>query len=54
MSGRTQRGLDQAAASDLVEIGESKKSSCGLNLVEINADEKLVVVAPEKKLEDLV
>ena len=52
--GRTQRSLDQAVVLDLAEIRESKKSSCGLNLVEINADEKLVVDAAEKKLEDLV
>ena len=37
-----------------MEVGESSKSSHDVNLVEINADEKLVVDAAEKKLEDLV
>ena len=36
------------------EVGESSRSSHSFKLVEINADEKLVVDAAEKKLEDLV
>ena len=54
VSRRTQRDLDQAAASDSVEVGELSKSSHNVNIVQINADEKLVVDAAEKKLEDLV
>ena len=37
-----------------MEVGESIQSSHGFNVVEINADEKLVVDAAKKKLEDLV
>ena len=54
VSGRTRRDREQAVASNPGEVGESKISSCNHNVVEINAKEKLVVDAAEKKLEDLV
>ena len=41
-------------SSDPVKVGESSKSSRDVKIMEINADEKLVVDAAEKKLEDLV
>ena len=52
-SGRTPRSLDQAAVPELVEVRESSRSSHSFKVVEINTDEKLVVDAAEKKLEDL-
>ena len=53
-SGRTQKDPEQAVASDPADFGESSKSSHNVNVIEINIDEKLVVDAAEKKLEDLV
>ena len=53
-SEKTLRDLDQAVFPERTEVGESSRSSHSFKLVEINADEKLVVDAAEKKLEDLV
>ena len=53
-SGRTRKDPEQAAASDPADFGELSKSSHNVNVIEINVDEKLVVDAAEKKLEDLV
>ena len=47
-SGRTRRDLDQAVALDSVKVRELSESSCHVNSIQINADEKLVVDAAEK------